>query len=983
MKRFLLLSSLLASTLAMHAQVTPKVKPETLVAGKQYVLVNRAQTASQYMSRTSWDGALYFLGETDSKYANYALTAVDNGDGTWSFTLPNESDESAPYYMGIPSGTNNLNANLTTPVKWTIESSEKYTGFYQLIAGAGNNENCIGRRLHLNSGVQYFVISEPINGGAWYPDFAGGAERTGEYDIYDEEIIIINDSTSFNWGFLQVGNVPDYYADLQYSGSINNFYTNYCDIEDYAEGFLATYNATKSIYETASDIDELFDSDLLDMLANKVELYEEIEKAIALNEDDDAVLAAAIATAQTAFTQKTAANEVEAATQALAQAELNYSMGNGDITALGKNMSFEDLSAQNGAATSGVAAPPAGWNVFINGKQVTTTDEVKTAGIANWHGVNADCNGDIKDGSYGFGIWTSSVPQYELSQTIEGLDNGSYLITAGLMVGANGSGSRRTTQRIFGNLNSTYFGAQELYNEDKLDNLEVYTFAGLEEPVTDAEMQTVEVRAFVYDGTLTFGVRTDGNIAAANRTQSNGAGGDGWFKTDNYTIQKLGYDADDAIAVFDHYIEVLEEYNYNSDYMMAESVRNTLEESLNAFDGITTSSSQNDIIQGILAAKELLATTNVSIKAYEKLLEALEQHYNYRDQYENKKGIGAYSDVIDEAEAAYYDGSVENEAAIDAIIEGLNEALLACIQSDDIEEGSDLTDYIQNASFEDLSNQNNSNSSGVVNAPKGWDLYLNGTQVHTASEIQSAGVIAWCAINSGDAINVELEDESVVTNQYSDGEHLWGIWNDNIPEVELSQVLRNMPAGLYTLTCDVLVQYNWAGYCITTQRIFANDYVAMYSYEENYENNLPEDAQIAVEIDKLVPDADVKHLTYAGHECFSPRSDYSNKVTLQFGLAESGDIKLGFRTNNIDKDGVAQNRGIGWFKLDNFRLTYESTEVPAGAETTGEATTIDDVEIVEKGAVEFYSLDGIRLSAPQKGINIVKKNGYVTKIMVR
>ena len=220
MKRFLLLSSLLASTLAMHAQVTPKVKPETLVAGKQYVLVNRAQTASQYMSRTSWDGALYFLGETDSKYANYALTAVDNGDGTWSFTLPNESDESAPYYMGIPSGINNLNANLTTPVKWTIESSEKYTGFYQLIAGAGNNENCIGRRLHLNSGVQYFVISEPINGGAWYPDFAGGAERTGEYDIYDEEIIIINDSTSFNWGFLQVGNVPDYYADLQYSGSI-------------------------------------------------------------------------------------------------------------------------------------------------------------------------------------------------------------------------------------------------------------------------------------------------------------------------------------------------------------------------------------------------------------------------------------------------------------------------------------------------------------------------------------------------------------------------------------------------------------------------------------------------------------------------------------------------------------------------------------------------------------------------------------------
>ena len=60
MKKFLLLSSLLASVLSINAQVTPKVQPETLVNGKQYVLVNKAQTATQYMSRTPWDGAYYF-----------------------------------------------------------------------------------------------------------------------------------------------------------------------------------------------------------------------------------------------------------------------------------------------------------------------------------------------------------------------------------------------------------------------------------------------------------------------------------------------------------------------------------------------------------------------------------------------------------------------------------------------------------------------------------------------------------------------------------------------------------------------------------------------------------------------------------------------------------------------------------------------------------------------------------------------------------
>ena len=193
-----------------------------------------------------------------------------------------------------------------------------------------------------------------------------------------------------------------------------------------------------------------------------------------------------------------------------------------------------------------------------------------------------------------------------------------------------------------------------------------------------------------------------------------------------------------------------------------------------------------------------------------------------------------------------------------------------------------------------------------------------------------------------------------------------------------------MPEGTYTATCDVLVQYNWAGYCITTQRIFANDYVAMYSYEGNYENNLPDDARIAQEIDALNPDAEQKHLTYAGHECEMPRSDYPNKVSLTFGLAKKGDIKLGFRTNNIDRDGVAQGSGKGWFKLDNWTLTYDSTEVPAGAGTGADATGVDSITENAGGEpVEFYSVDGARRSSLQTGINIVKIGDKVSKVIVK
>ena len=64
--------------------------------------------------------------------------------------------------MGIPTGSSNLNLNLVEPAKWIVTKSSKHAGFYQLMAGEGNNPNCMNLKLHLNGGYQYFVISEPI-----------------------------------------------------------------------------------------------------------------------------------------------------------------------------------------------------------------------------------------------------------------------------------------------------------------------------------------------------------------------------------------------------------------------------------------------------------------------------------------------------------------------------------------------------------------------------------------------------------------------------------------------------------------------------------------------------------------------------------------------------------------------------------------------------------------------------------------------------
>lgn len=1000
--KFFFATAMMATAITADAQVTPKVPGESPVAGKQYVLFNKAQNASQYMSRTSWDGALYFLGKAESNYAQHAVTAIKNEDGTWSFSLTTTSEydtgdldaegnpvmetETSVSYMAIPYGSCNLNIKATEPAMWTLSEGDG-TGFYRLTAGEGNNSNTVGMQLHLNAGGQYFVISEQPDGGQWWPDIYGGADQWEDESI-GELYATPKDYISFNWAFVQPANVEAYVQDMEISGAINSFKEKYCDIDEYQAGFNATYDIVAKTYESENfDID--YDLEIIkSMMNSKIALYEEIGAAIALNEADDAVLAAAIANAKNVFDTVTDGSAVAAAVKTLKEAEVAFSMGSGDITALGANMSFEDLSSQNGSETSGVAGAPTGWNVYINGNQVVTADEVRAAGVSAWHGINSDSTGDIKDGSQSFGIWTSGVPSYEISQTIEGLENGTYVITAGLMAGSNGNGSRLTTQRIFGNLNSTYYASEYEYDLNELDNSEVYAFADNEILVTDQEMRPVSVRAYVYDGTLTFGLRTDGNIAAANRSNGNGAGGDGWFKIDNFRITKEGYVAEDAIKVLDHYRSILDIYSY--DCRMEQAVKDKVEAQASQFSNISDASSQDEINAAILGAKDLLVEADVAVKAYQRLENAINLHWDYLSQYENKAGAGEYADVINEAQNGMEDCTIKTEE-VDDIIAALNAALQECIQSDVIEPGMSLTEYIQNPSFEDLSAQGNNVSNGVAAPPAGWGIVIEGKECKTASEVSAASGAGWCAINNGDALNDTYNiDGEQIFNQYTDGERLWGMWGSAIPEIELSQTISHLPAGTYTLTCDIVVQNDWAGMNLGTQRIFANDYVCMYGAEEDYIQNsdeelfaqFPADILAAKQIDAENADAELKHLNYAANYSYDSYGASSCPYTtrLTFGVAQAGDVKFGFRSSRLSAaDGMISGQAsMGWFKLDNWTLTYDSAAVPAGAEATG-------IEAVGTTAVpvQFYSVSGARLSAPQKGINIVKMGNTVQKVIVK
>jgi hypothetical protein len=164
-----------------------------------------------------------------------------------------------------------------------------------------------------------------------------------------------------------------------------------------------------------------------------------------------------------------------------------------------------------------------------------------------WEGVNNDGD-ETKSGTNIAGVWNPGFKDVELSQTITGLANGNYKVTADLMGSSNGASSRLTTQRLFANGRSMLFGAStdSSYTAENLAILgatEVYSFGGYSVTQRDnGPFQKLTVVAPVTDGTLTLGIRTNGDSSALGYKFPKLIAGDGhgWFKVDNFTLRYDG-----------------------------------------------------------------------------------------------------------------------------------------------------------------------------------------------------------------------------------------------------------------------------------------------------------------------------------------------------------------------------------------------------------------------------------------------------------
>lgn len=973
------LAAVMSSTSVMA--IDPPTIAQKLVDGATYTLVNYSKP-DLYLSRTPWDGAYYLLDFASSNYKNHAFVVHKDEEG-W---LLNSTDST---YIGYNIGSANLNGNLKQASHFLITESADHPGYYRLVNAT--DQPCEGVRglpVHLNSGGQYVVST--FNGNQWFPDYMGGVEMMDDNSTpyVDPETGWIHPLNSDHelWAFADTAHIANYHQHMLLYTLITGVESQRLEVpeEGFAAGWQALVDAATLLYNKEEVTQDDYNT-VIQMVEAKTNLYNEIKKAQAmLSESSNAAFEAAIAKALQTFCNVTDPAQQTTAQTELVKAEVIFNGGQGDITNLGQNMSFEDLSAQNGTETSSVGNTPTGWNAYVNGKQVTTADEARAAGLSAWYGVNSDNEGEAKDGNQAFGIWNQGMPEFEISQTISGLENGTYHIEAAVMVGANGAGSRRTTQRIFGNLNSTLFGLESDYDASLIDAHEVLAYANNTELTTDREMQNMACDAYVYDGTLTFGFRTNGNIAAAKRTAANAQGGDGWFKLDNFRIAKMGYVKDDALNIYNFYFDKLMAFN---DEKMQESVATDLQNTIDN-NYVDDDAEPAAIDEAIMACKNIITPVVNSVNLYKKLESALEEHYQNLNTYALYDGIDAYRQVVEVEAQDLYTNATAGEEEINAIIAKMEAALEKC-KLGGVKVGSEATALIKNPSFEDLSAQGGAGSEtgGVAAPPTGWTLTLNG-DVQDATTINGYKM-GWCAINNGDAINVTDGEGNTHTQQPTDGTHLWGIWSSAMPEVELKQTICGLPRGTYLLKADVMVQNNWAGNNVTTQRIFANSCVQMWGGEGDYIDNITPDMQQAINFDALNADT-LKHLTYAGYTCESGDETTSllKPMALYFDVQADGIATIGFRTNGVNKEGgsFANNtavNGAGWFKVDHYRLFFVNEDSHASGISNINAD--NDQPIVGR---QYYTLNGQRINQPSKGVAIVKTrlaNGTVkvSKMMIK
>jgi hypothetical protein len=204
-------------------------------------------------------------------------------------------------------------------------------------------------------------------------------------------------------------------------------------------------------------------------------------------------------------------------------------------------------------------------------------------------------------------------------------------------------------------------------------------------------------------------------------------------------------------------------------------------------------------------------------------------------------------------------------------------------------------------------------------------------------------------------------------NHSNVGDYIYEMWNTGVQEdgpVYLQQTISGLKPGKYVASVS--------GYY--RDGSFANA-VEVYLEPEQWAYLTANDEQAL--LPAITADANkypgLGRTNSAGNLTFPDNGNDAAKY-FQVGLYrtelpvvvdEAGDLTIG-----ISKERTTPVVGDDWIVVDNFRLTYYGPAIP---------DAINSVETTENGNSAIYNLQGQKLTAPVKGVNIINGKKVVVK----
>lgn len=182
--------------------------------------------------------------------------------------------------------------------------------------------------------------------------------------------------------------------------------------------------------------------------------------------------------------------------------------------------------------------------------------------------------------------------------------------------------------------------------------------------------------------------------------------------------------------------------------------------------------------------------------------------------------------------------------------------------------------------------------------------------VNPSFETGTASGWTWSGTSGYAWVGVNADGDNSKTGTY-----IAGTWNAIIGDVELSQTITGLDNGMYILTGDLMGSSNSTTSRLTTQRIFANNSSALFGASSNYSE------------DNLKALSLLETYVFGGYaETMSDAGPFK-KLSVTVPVT-NGTLKLGVRSNGkastlgFSFPNLTLGNGHGWFKVDNFTLSY-------------------------------------------------------------